>query len=331
MRRLVAVLLYSLLVWTPAQGQSVFDVLPSTPSGSFTNQVTLPDASTWRTTGLQLSAATALTFPDLSSWTSTGSTWASGSTLQFPDGSSWTRTAMQLSATSSLRGPDNSTWTNTGLSIGPGKQFYLANGTSSAPALSFGAQATAGWYREGTDDLRLVLSGSIPALRAYRNGATGLLSVPLGASTAQALVGGTVCHSTTSAPTTGTSLEILATCTLPASALSVDGMGVRVKAWGTTAANGNSKTFAVYFGATACATLTGTINNGALVADTTVLRTGAATQECGGTVIGGTSAAATRQTPSETLSGVVAITIKGTTPIAAGDLTFKGLTVEVLN
>ena len=331
MLRLLAVLLYSLLVWTPAQGQSVFDVLPSTPSGSFTNQVTLPDASSWRTTGLQLSAGTTLTFPELSTWTSTGLTLAPGSIFRLPDGSSWSRTALQLSAIANIQGPDTSTWNSTGLSIGPGKQFYLANGTSSAPAMSFGSQATAGWYREGTDDLRLVLSGSIPALRAYKSGVTGLVSVPLGASTAQAIVGGTVCQSTASAATTGTSLETLATCSLPSNALSVDGMGLRVKAWGITAANSNSKTFALYFGATACATLTGTINNGAIVAETTILRTGAATQECGGTAIGGTAVSATRQTPAETLAGALTITVKGTTPTASGDLTFKGLTVEVLH
>ena len=207
MLRLLAVLLYSLLVWTPAQGQSVFDVLPPTLSG--TNEVRLPDASTWRTTGLQFSPATSLTFPDLSTWNSAGVTFGSGATVHLPDGSSWSRTALQMSATGSLRGPDNSIWDNTGLTIGAGRQLYLSNGTSSAPALSFGSQATAGWYREGADDLRLVLSGSILSMRAYKNGSTGLVSVPLGASTAQAAVGGVVCKSTASTATTGTLLERL--------------------------------------------------------------------------------------------------------------------------
>lgn len=332
MLRLLAVLLYSLLVWTPAQGQSVFDVLPQTPSGSFSTQVTLPDASSWRTTGLQLSAGTTLTFPELSTWNSTGLTLASGSTLRLPDGSSWTRTALQLSAITALQGPDSSTWNSTGLSIGPGKQLYLSNGTSSAPAMSFGSQATAGWYREGTDDLRLVLSGSIPALRAYKSGVTGLVSVPFGSSTAQATVGGTACKSTTSAPTTGTTIQVLATCSIPASALSVDGMGLKVKAWGQTAANGNNKVLEIFFGATMCASLTSAVNNGAIIAETTILRTGAATQECAGMAMSGTGGAyAMRAAPAEDTTTTIALTVKGTTPTASGDLTFKGLTVEVLN
>ncbi len=331
MRRLIAVLLYSLLV-TPAQGQSVFDVLPLTPSGSFSNEVTLPDASTWRTTGLQFSPATSLTFPDLSTWTSAGITLGSGSTLQLPDGSSWTRTALQMSATGSLRGPDSSTWNNTGFSIGAGKQLYLANGTSSAPAVSFSAQATAGLYREGADDLRLVLSGSIPALRAYKSGSTGLLSVPFGTSTSRAVVGGTVCKSTSSAPTTGTTIQTLATCSIPASALSVDGMGLKVKAWGQTAANGNSKVLEIFFGATMCASLTSAVNNGAIVEETTILRTSAATQECAGTAISGAGVVgAVRAAPAEDTTNTIELVVKGTTPTAAGDLTFKGLTVEVLN
>ena len=108
-------------------------------------------------------------------------------------------------------------------------------------------------------------------------------------------------------------------------------MGLRVKAWAITAANANTKTFEIYFGATGCASLTSALNNGAFVAETTILRTSGTSQECAGTVIGGTGAGATRQTPAETLSGAVSLLVRGTTPTAAGDLTFKGLTVEVLN
>lgn len=333
MRRLVAVLLYSLLVWAPAQGQSIFDVLPPTPSGSFSTQVTLPDASSWRTTGLQLSAGTALTFPELSIWNGTGLTLSSGSTLRLPDGSSWTRTALQLSAATSLQGPDNSTWNNTGFSVAAGKQLYVANGTSAAPGLSFTSQATAGLYREAADDVRLVLSGSIPSWRAYKaNATTGLLSVPFGASTGYGVVGGRICTSTTSAATTGTTIQILATCSIPASALSVDGMGLKVKAWGQTAANGNNKVLDIFFGATMCASLTSAVNNGAIVTETTILRTGAATQECVGTGVSGSGTAhGMRATPAEDTTTMIALTVKGTTPTAAGDLTFKGLTVEVIN
>lgn len=334
MIRVLTVLLCGVLALAlPAWGQSVFDVLPSTPSGNFSTQVTLPDSSLWRTTGLQLAPDTTLTFPDLSTWASAGPAFAASSTLRLPDASTWTRALLQYSATATIRGPDSSTWNSTGLSVASGKQLYLDNGSSAAPALSFGSQATAGLYREAADDLRLVLSGSIPALRAYKaNATTGLVSVPLGASTGAAVLGGRLCTSTTSAPTTGTTAQTLATCVLPANALSVNGAGVKVKAWGTTAANANNKTFAIYLGATACSSLTSATNNGNLAVEATIIRTGAATQECGGTAMssnGGVNVI--RATPAEDTTAAITLDIVSTTPTAAGDFTFRGLLVEIFN
>ena len=179
----------------------------------------------------------------------------------------------------------------------------------------------------------MVLSGSIPALRIYKASSnTGVASVPLGASTGYAVVGGRICTSTTSAATTGTTIQTLASCPIPVSALSVDGMGLKVKAWGQTAANANSKTLAIHFGGTVCSTLTSTVNNGAMVVESTILRTGAATQECVGTGISGAGTAnGIRATPAEDTTASITLAIKATTATAIGDFTFKGVTVEVLN
>lgn len=333
MRRSLILLCSMVLGVLPAWGQqSVFDFAPTPLSGTLTGTIFLPDGSQLSASGVQVAPASTFTAPDTSSWARSGLILSRTGLLVLPDQSTVGPSGFSLTSSSTFRGPDTSVWNSGGFTMSPGKQFALSNGTSAAPGLTFASQATAGFYREAVDDIRLVLSGSIPALRAYKAAPdSGVLSVPLGSSTGYAVIGGRVCTSTTSAPTTGTSLETLATCLIPANALVVDGTGLKVKAWGTTAANGNSKTFALYFGATACASLTVALNNGTFVGETTILRTGATAQECGGTVIGGTSVAATRQTPAETLANAVAMTVKGTTPTASGDLTLRGLTVELIN
>ncbi len=313
--------------------QSVFDFANTSPGGTFTATVVLPDGSQLASSGVQIAPSSALTAPDTSTWNASGLVFPVTGSVTFPDRSVLNSAGLALSATSTLRGPDSSSWNSGGVTMAAGKQFSLANGTSAAPALSFSSQATAGLYREAVDDLRLVLSGSIPAWRAYKlNATTGGVSVPLGASTGYAVVGGRFCTSTTSAPTTGTTIQTLATCTLPADALSVDGMGVKVKAWGQTAANGNSKLLELYVGATVCATLTSTVNNGAIVLESTILRTGAAAEECVGTGVSGAGTAhGMRATPAADTTAGIALAVKATTATSAGDFTFKGMTVELIN
>lgn len=313
--------------------QSVFDFASTSPGGTFTATVVLPDGSQLASSGVQIAPSSTLTTPDASTWTSSGLVFPATGSVTLPDRSLLNSAGLALSATSTLRGPDSSSWNSGGVTMAAGKQFSLANGTSAAPALSFSSQATAGLYREAVDDLRLVLSGSIPALRAYKlSTTTGGLSVPLGASTGYAVVGGRVCTSTTSAATTGTTAEILAQCSIPANALSVDGMGLKVKAWGITAANGNNKTIRIDVGGSTCATLTAATNGGVISVETTILRTGASTQECGGTGIASSgTVSATRTAPAEDTTATMQVAVKGTTPTASGDFTFKGMTVELLN
>lgn len=332
-RKLILIGCVMALMVLPAWGQSLFDSQSVSSGGIFSGTVYLPDGSVLSATGLTVSPNSNFTAPDTTSWSSSGIVFAPTGVVTLPDRSTVTASGLSIAAAATLKGPDASLWSSSGILMGAGKQLGLANGTSAAPSLSFSSQATAGLYREGADDLRIVLSGSIPALRVYKASAdTGVASVPLGASTGYAVIGGRLCTSTTSAPTTGTAIQVLATCTIPASALSVNGMGLKVKAWGISAANGNNKALGIFFGATLCASLTAAVNNGSIIAETTILRTDATTQECAGTAIASTGgASALRATPAEDTTAAIALTVKGTTPTASGDLTFKGLTVEVLN
>jgi hypothetical protein len=134
------------------------------------------------------------------------------------------------------------------------------------------------------------------------------------------------------ASTTILTEETLMSYTLPAGALAVNGRGVRFTTRGVLAANGNTKTIRLYFGATAIAVLSGT---GASVwaMNGWVWRTGAATQmgsadqAMSGIAIW-TPGAGT--TPAETLSGTVLIKVTGTAPTAVGDITARVLMVEAI-
>ena len=333
MRRALILFCSMVLVGIPAWGQSVFDFATTSPGGTFTGTVHLPDGSELSASGVQIAPSSSFSAPDTSTWGGAGLTFSHSSLITLPDQSTVSPVGVSVAAASSIKGPDTSTWNSGGLMMSPGKQVALANGTSSAPGLTFASQVTAGFYREATDDIRLVLSGSIPALRAYKAAVdSGVLSVPLGSSTGYAVIGGRVCTSIASTPTTGTSAQVLATCTIPAGSLSVDGTGLKVQAWGATAANGNSKVLEVLFGATVCSTLTSSVNNGGIVLQSTILRTGASTQECMGTgASGGSVAHEMRAAPAESLASSIALTVRATTPTASGDFTLKGLTVELIN
>jgi hypothetical protein len=141
---------------------------------------------------------------------------------------------------------------------------------------------------------------------------------------------------TTSQATTGTVEEVLATYTLPANTLSANGKGVRITAWGTTAANGNAKTTRIRFGGiggTIVATVAGSSSGSAVVLSCVIARTGAATQTSVSLtqLMASSTNSVTVAAPTQTLSGTVDIVVTGTTATSAGDLTFVGMIVEALN
>jgi hypothetical protein len=159
------------------------------------------------------------------------------------------------------------------------------------------------------------------------------ITQPVGSGTAVGTLGGTLFSSATATATTGTIEETLMQYTLPANTLVTNGRGIRITFGGISAANANTKTFKLYFGATVIANTSFTVAapNGATVnAIVTLLRIGATTQIAGGLVnitgVGGFAFGA----PAETLSGTVLIKLTGTTPTASGDLTANFIVIEAI-
>jgi hypothetical protein len=127
------------------------------------------------------------------------------------------------------------------------------------------------------------------------------------------------------------------TYTLPAGALNANGKALRVRAWGTKAANGNGITWKLYFGSTAVVNKSATTSGAMWFAEYTLIRTGAATQTALGTGWSNSGANATINvnginvaSPTETLSGTVTIklTLQG---VSSADATAAGWAVEILN
>lgn len=143
----------------------------------------------------------------------------------------------------------------------------------------------------------------------------GEMEVGVGASTAQASIGGTLSVNTTNVGNVGTGEDDLMTYSLPASALSTDGMKAEVHAWGYFASNGNNKTVKCYFGSTQVFSSTALAFNGAYWdVRLTVIRTGAATQKA--VVVWNSDSnlldtKVTSTTPGQTLSSAVTIKCTG--------------------
>jgi hypothetical protein len=158
---------------------------------------------------------------------------------------------------------------------------------------------------------------------------TSVTSVAVGSGTTTALVGGTLFTSTTAAATTGTAEETLMSYTMPANTLAVNGRGVRITAWGSTAANVNAKMIKVYFGTSVPAVITTSSSGAAWRATAYMTRTGAAAQTSWGEILVSASAAAYGAfTATEALTSTVLIKVTGTTATAAGDATATGFMVE---
>lgn len=146
--------------------------------------------------------------------------------------------------------------------------------------------------------------------------------------------------SSTPTSTSGsTSESSMMTYALPASAMAANGYGIRVSAWGVTAATTTTKEIKAYFGGTVLFD-TGSIllNNHAWKFNSTIIRTSSSAQVAN-TVVYGSSATilpsiVSLSTPAEALStGSTAITIKITgicTSTGAAEITQGGMTVELI-
>lgn len=167
----------------------------------------------------------------------------------------------------------------------------------------------------GPVDIAAIRSTLNSLIQSINNGVTGILYK----------------DGSSSATGAGTAEQVLKTYSIPAGYLAV-GNVVRLRAWGTCAANANNKTMKLYFGAAVITTPTAASNGVNWFLDMTVIVTAAATQAVGATGIVATTAvtpyfvAATEDTTAAIVAKVAGT--DGTD--SAGDIACKGFTIEVL-
>lgn len=129
--------------------------------------------------------------------------------------------------------------------------------------------------------------------------------------------------------------ENLLTFSLPANSLSVNGYGVRIRAWGQVAANANGKTLKLYFGNSIVASNNVSLapNAVAWLLEAEVWRTGAQTQDAiGKGQVGSIPQSVFFNLPTEDTTGAITIKITGQNGTAtAADITAEGLSVAFLN
>ena len=134
----------------------------------------------------------------------------------------------------------------------------------------------------------------------------------------------------------GAGEDDLITATLPANALSTNGMALRITAWGTTANNATGKTLKVYLGTQILLTnaLTASIA-GVWRAECIVVRTGVGGQDYSGSLMSlGAAGVALNdvENGAATQDETAALAIKCTGEAGANnDIVQEGLVVELLN
>lgn len=123
--------------------------------------------------------------------------------------------------------------------------------------------------------------------------------------------------------------EDLMSYTIPASALK-PGMRVRIRAWGTTAANGNSKTFRLFFGSANLGGQVTSTSGAGWELDATVVVTGSNTQEYSRIGYASTVVSLGTGTPTETDTNAIIVKMQGQNGVASsGDITCQGFSVEI--
>jgi hypothetical protein len=155
---------------------------------------------------------------------------------------------------------------------------------------------------------------------------------------AKMLTSGVVASSNTSAATTGTSKQTLATGTVPAGPISGQGSifwnnagGVmRIRAWGITANNSNSKVVEIDFGGTTIASITSTVSSGVIEIGADIVCGANNVQECIGKADDTATRTLTRTSPGIAANAAIVVNLAATTASGAGDFTFKGWIIEYL-
>jgi hypothetical protein len=155
---------------------------------------------------------------------------------------------------------------------------------------------------------------------------------------ARLLKQGLVTSNFTSAATTGTTKQTLATFTFPYTTVvgtsggifnNNPGAVVRIKSWGINVSNTGNDTFEIDFGGTAIATITSTQANSAIRCEAEIIVSSvASTQEIVGTCDDGTLHTVTRTAPAITGTANIVTNIAMTSAAGAGQGVFKGMTIE---
>lgn len=154
-----------------------------------------------------------------------------------------------------------------------------------------------------------------------------------GSGTATYNPNGAIYISSTAGNTTAvTTEEVLQTYSLPANSLAALNDGVRIRAWGSFAANGNNKTVKLYFGASVISTGVVATNNKNWTIELTVLRTAAATQIVVGNALVDTTAITTYiNAGTDDQAAAVVIKCSGTNGTAsAADISCKAMIIDFL-
>ncbi len=132
--------------------------------------------------------------------------------------------------------------------------------------------------------------------------------------------------------TSSTSAQTLCTFSLPAGQLASTGQGFRVRAWGTSAANTDSKALSLLFGSATLVSVATTTSGVSWSLEAECFRTGAATQAALGRSMVGTALALNPSSPTQTLSSSLAIALSytGSAGVAA-DVTVGGFEIELIS
>jgi len=144
-----------------------------------------------------------------------------------------------------------------------------------------------------------------------------------------AVVSGRIHTNYTAVGNVGAGEDDLMTYPLKGGSLDLDGKVIRVWAFGTHAANGNSKRIRVYFGSTLVGDVTSTENATTWFVDLKIFRTGATAQLTNIHMRTAGQIDLRITTPAETLSGNVTIKLTGEAT-SNDDISQKGWVIEVV-
>lgn len=218
-----------------------------------------------------------------------------------------------------------------GGTVGTGGVKVLVMGIGTAPSTS--PADTVQLYAEDTDGAGTAGLG-IRTESGHVHSIGRLVELQAGSQTSRAATAGGTLSSQFGTVGTGanTTETDLFTYTIPANTLAVNGQRVHIKAWGSFAANGNTKTVNFRVGATTIITqLSGAFSGTGWVVDGTLIRTGAAAQDTFALSITGlnTQYHASYTSTTESLTSSLIVKVTGTNgTAAANDIVGKGFIVE---